>query len=319
MEEFSGKPDKGELEIINKFTRRNFSENEIYCFSVVLCDNEIDRDFERFSDNSLSKLEKLFVGVTGVLDHNPKTDNQTARIFSCKTEIVSGKLTSDGKPYKRLFARAYMPRTEKNSDFINELESGIKKEVSIGCSVKKRLCSICGNNAGSCSHVKGKKYNDKICYLTLDEPNDAYEWSFVAVPAQKAAGVIKNYNFKKGGDDMNIEKKLFGNCEQTFSADEMNILAEKFRTLSEKAADGETYRHKLETDIKKFAAMAFSELDGETLSFITEKMNAAQLENFCNALQKKASVSLPIKPQLCGENKINKNNNKDNNTFYKNI
>ena len=43
-----GKPGKDDLALINRYTRRPFSEEEIYTFSVVLCDNEVDRDFERF-------------------------------------------------------------------------------------------------------------------------------------------------------------------------------------------------------------------------------------------------------------------------------
>ena len=42
---------EGELELINKHTRTPLTENDVYAFSVILCDNDIDRDFERFSDN----------------------------------------------------------------------------------------------------------------------------------------------------------------------------------------------------------------------------------------------------------------------------
>ena len=54
-----------ELELINRFTRRNLAKNEVYAFSVVLCDNDVDRDGERFTTDSLYELEKLFVGKTG--------------------------------------------------------------------------------------------------------------------------------------------------------------------------------------------------------------------------------------------------------------
>ena len=60
-----------ELELINRFTRRNLAKNEVYAFSVVLCDNDVDRDGERFTTDSLYELEKLFVGKTGIIDHNP--------------------------------------------------------------------------------------------------------------------------------------------------------------------------------------------------------------------------------------------------------
>ena len=59
-----------DLKLINKLTRRNFSEDEVYIFSVVLCDNDIDREHERFTDNSLEKLSELFVGKTALLKTN---------------------------------------------------------------------------------------------------------------------------------------------------------------------------------------------------------------------------------------------------------
>ena len=42
-----------ELALINKYTRRQLSKDEVYVFSVVLCDNDIDRDGERFTVESL--------------------------------------------------------------------------------------------------------------------------------------------------------------------------------------------------------------------------------------------------------------------------
>lgn len=116
-----------ELELINTYTKREFTKDEIYAFSVVLCDNDIDRDFERFTVESLYELEKLFVGKTGIFDHEAKSKNQTARIFSCKVEKIEGKKTKTGEDYYRLVARAYLPKSEKNSDLILSLESGILK------------------------------------------------------------------------------------------------------------------------------------------------------------------------------------------------
>ena len=305
---------EGEIDLINTFARRKLEPEEVCAFSLVLCDNEIDRDHERFSVDALKKLEKLFCGVTGITDHDPKSKNQTARIFSCRTETVTGKKTSYGEDYVRLTARAYVPKTDGNSEFLMQLDSGIKKEVSVGCSVARRICSVCGCENGSCGHVRGRMYDGRLCYMTLDEPTDAYEWSFVAVPAQKEAGVIKS--FKKGANtDMDIEKRLFSGTAQSFSADELNILAEKFRVLREKAADGEAYRRKLEADISKQAAFALPQLKRDTLDFMTRKMSAVQLEDLCSALSAKAAKSVPLRPQLCAGTKTENKKIND----YKNI
>ena len=305
----------GELELINKLTRHPLSKDDVYTFSVVLCDNEIDRDFERFSDNALDTLAELFKGVTGITDHDPKSSNQTARIFSCSSEFVPDKFTSDNKPYKRLLARAYVPQSLDSAQFILSLESGIKKEVSVGCSVKKHICSICGKDISSCMHSKGRYYSNKLCFAILDEPTDAYEWSFVAVPAQKAAGVIKNFD-PKGDNFLTIEKRLFTGEEQSFTSDEVKELADIFRSLKQKAADGDIYRQSLVKNLKTLSAVAVPELSADTLEHITENLSVNQLNELINALEKKAADILPVKPQLFSGTSKNTNSN---NNIYKNI
>ena len=49
-----------EMEKINRYTRRPYSPEEVYTFSLVLCDNEVDRDFERFSREALEGLRSCF-------------------------------------------------------------------------------------------------------------------------------------------------------------------------------------------------------------------------------------------------------------------
>ena len=128
------------LDKINQFTRRPLTEDEVYVFSVILCDNDIDRDYERFSDNALETLAEKFIGKTGIFDHNASSANQSARIFD--TEIISDdtKVTQSGEPYRYLKAQAYMVRTDGNKNLIAEIDGGIKKEVSISCSAAKRNC-----------------------------------------------------------------------------------------------------------------------------------------------------------------------------------
>ena len=196
------------LEQLNAFTRRTHTLDEVYLFDLILCDNEIDRDGDCFSDAALAELQKRFVGVTGIFDHNPKSANQTARIFRTELRTEPGRLTKAGKPYRCLVANAYMVRTEGNADLIREIDAGIKKEVSISCAAAKRICSVCGSDKAvtSCNHVKGRKYGGKLCHTILDDITDTYEWSFVAVPAQVNAGVTKKYTesdtVKAQGEDI---------------------------------------------------------------------------------------------------------------------
>lgn len=187
------KNDSEMLAALNHFTRRAHTLEEVYLFDLILCDNEIDRDGDCFSEQALKAMQKLFVGVTGIFDHNLKSGNQTARIFRTEVLTDASRRTKTGQPYQYLKANAYMVRTNANADLIREIDAGIKKEVSISCAASEQICSICGTNRlkQHCGHIKGRSYQGALCYTTLDGISDAYEWSFVAVPAQKYAGVTK--------------------------------------------------------------------------------------------------------------------------------
>ena len=170
-----------ELARINQFAKAELTAADVYVFSVRLCDNEVDRDFERFDEAALEKLGELFVGKSGLFDHQWSAEGQTARIY--RTEVIREPAvkTQAGDCGCWLKAWAYMLRTEKNQDLIAEIEGGIKKEVSVGCSVARSACSICGASGGSCEHVKGQYYGGKLCYFQLEDPTDAYELSLIHI------------------------------------------------------------------------------------------------------------------------------------------
>lgn len=247
--------EKNELDKINTFTRREFKEKELYTFPVTLCNNDIDRDGEAFTDKALDQMKDLFVGKTGIFDHDPKGENQSARIYDTEVGTDPEKTTAYGTPYKFLRGKAYTVRTEKNKALIAEIDAGIKKEVSVGCTANKRICSICGNdmNKSPCEHIKGKEYNGKICYFMLDDITDAYEWSFVAVPAQVNAGVTKKFEKKeeKGMEDFspittqqalddilkNATDKLKTKIEQLKTQ-----VAERDKSIADLTAQNDSYR-----------------------------------------------------------------------------
>ena len=100
-------PNQNELlELLNRFTKREHTLDEVYLFDLILCDNEIDRDGDCFSVHALEQLRDRFVGVTGIFDHNPRSGNQTARIF--RTELCSdaNRKTQTGQVYHFLRANA---------------------------------------------------------------------------------------------------------------------------------------------------------------------------------------------------------------------
>ena len=187
-----GRAEADDLALINRLARRELTADEVYTFAVRLCDNDVDRDFERFDDEALEALAGLFVGVSGVFDHQWSARGQAARIYRAQVAGDEGARTQDGRPYRYLKGWAYMVRTQDNESLIAEIDAGIKREVSVGCAVDRVVCSICGQDLADCPHQKGEEYDGRLCCGVLTQPTDAYEWSFVAVPAQRRAGVIKS-------------------------------------------------------------------------------------------------------------------------------
>lgn len=299
-----------DMELINSYTRSDLTPDEVYTFRVVLCDNDIDRDFERFTVESLFSLEKLFVGKTGIVDHNPSANNQMARIYKTEVESIEGKITQTNDQYFRLVASAYIPRNEENESIISKIETGILKEVSVGCSVKETTCSICGNpiNSPLCSHHKGEIYNDKMCFGELSGVTDAYEWSFVAVPAQREAGVIKS--FIKGEVSMeNIMKSLSGEQSVTLDVNEQREIVKYVHSLEADAENGRKYRNSLMADVKRYALLGNSEISQNTMDSIVKSLSIEGLCELRDIYEKQASAVFPMKPQTYVEHKENSSEN----------
>lgn len=264
----------GDLELIGQLARKPMSPEEVYTFSVRLCDNEIDRDFERFLPRTLEELAPMFVGKSGIFDHQWSARGQAARIY--KTEVVHEpqRTTRAGDGYCWLKGYAYMMRTESNQDLIAEIEGGIKKEVSVGCAVEREVCSICGcdRTAVDCKHQKGQEYGGQLCWADLEGASDAYEFSFVAVPAQPMAGVVK-------------------------SADRA------VKSLEQQAALGRRYLEQLRKETVRLALLADAELDGRAMKSLADKLSHGELETLKESFARRAEKRLPLKTQLCYEKK----------------
>ncbi|WRS26853.1 hypothetical protein U6B65_11000 [Oscillospiraceae bacterium MB08-C2-2] len=288
-----------QLAKINRLTRRPLTQEEVFIFPVVLCDNEIDRDMERFTPQSLKRLGELFVGKTGVFDHDPKAHNQSARIFDTSVEKGEG-LTQAGEPYEYLRGLAYMVRCEKNHDLILEIDAGIKKEVSVGCAVEKITCSVCGANQKEvpCSHQKGKTYDGALCVHLLEEPTDAYEWSFVAVPAQKNAGVTKGaYSSGRRETPQELEQLLEESlaCLEPAAAQR---LKGQYDRLTQLARAGEDSLSRLRREVVKLAGICQPQLEQTVLETVCAGMDYSQLCSFEKSFRTAAREQLPLEPQL---------------------
>ena len=302
-----------ELELINNHTRTPLTADDVYTFTLTLCDNEIDRDFECFSLKSIEKLCELFVGKTGIADHSMLAKDQTARIFYCYTETDPTKKTTKGEAYTALKARAYTLRNESNKDFIASIDGGIKKEVSIGCAVGKVTCSICGKNmkTHSCEHIRGKSYTGKICHGILEEPTDAYEWSFVAVPAQRNAGVTKSFTPGKEMtmDTSEIIKSMTE--DSLITHEKAQELYDYIEKLEELAKQAQCYKEHLTKDISRFAGIIMPQVNTKQFTRNCMDMDLDSLKKLRDDMQKQAGEIFPVSSQIKASANHAKSNNKD--------
>ena len=295
-------PLQDDFDKIRQFTRKEFTADELYIFSLILCNNDIDRDYEKFSVSALNELAKLFIGKTGIRDHSMKAADQTARIFDTWVEKLPNRKTADGEDFYVLRAKAYMVRSEENKSLITEIDAGIKKEVSVSCSMALSTCSVCGKsrkNSG-CSHINGRKYGGKTCFSILSNAADAYEWSFVAVPAQREAGVTKSFNIEKGDSDMtDIKKCLSTEDEQiVLSNKQAKEICSYIEEREELAALGEEYKKSLIKELVSLCAKTVPQMDLKVFGGVAAVMTTKELLSFKNAFEKQQAVKNMPAPQL---------------------
>ena len=63
----SGQPSLEELALINQMSQRTLAAEEVYTFGVRLCDNQVDRDGERFPRETLEELAPCLWARAGFL------------------------------------------------------------------------------------------------------------------------------------------------------------------------------------------------------------------------------------------------------------
>lgn len=291
-------PEKSDYEKIRKFTRRDFEKDELYVFEVSLCNNDVDRDNEKFSVSALKELAKQFVGKTGIKNHSMRAEDQSARIFETRVEQIPGRKTADGEDFYTLRAKAYMVRSDATAQLITDIDAGIKKEVSVSCSAAKRICSVCGKDKSLeyCGHTAGKSYGGKKCFTVLDGITDAYEFSFVAVPAQKEAGVEKAFGAVPQKGD--IEKMLCGGGEITLSENQAKSLKAFLDNMNDDAELGREYRKSIINDLVRLCGKALPKMDKSAFESVAQVMTAKELFAFKNAFEGCAAENSMPAPQL---------------------
>lgn len=111
--------------------------------------------------------------------------------------------------------------------------------------------------------------------MMLCEPTDAYEWSFVAVPAQKNAGVTKHFS------------EAHDKAEPIVSGEYVEL---------------EAFKDTLRRDVVRLSFLSFPQSSQKAVERITEEMTVAELVTLKKELSSKAVTNAEPQISVCEEN-----------------
>ncbi len=161
-----------------------------------------------------------------------------------------------------------MLRTAENAGLIAEIEGGDQEggQRQARCAGRCAPSAAMTSTTGASAPRKGQVYGEKRCIVRLAEPTDAYEWSFVAVPAQPRAGVVKG--FQPGTT-----------LRQALAAwDRDGVWQAELDQLEKEAAAGRRHLEDLRRETVRLGLLAEPALGEATLQGIAGKLNQEELE-----------------------------------------
>lgn len=204
-------PNDEQLAKINLFTRSPKTVDELVVFPTLSCNDLYDRDDERFVTDTVKQFAALPdpygpVGKSYMVSHD-YTKLPVGRIF----DVGIKSLTLDDSTAKATDAPAqpgemapgqkatfltnwvYMPKTDSNRQFIENLDFGINWAVSVGVMLNEAKCSLswCGAPMFM-SRFFGDwcaEGHDKGYYYTEDAKRD--EWGYYEPADPKDKGAVK--------------------------------------------------------------------------------------------------------------------------------
>lgn len=206
-----------QLEKINKFTRRNLSADEIQIFKIILCNNDIDKDYNCLSNDAIESLKELYIGkTTSLLMDDGK--NILARIFDTEIITDSSIKTETGEDYKYLMASLFIIKSDENLPYLSKFSGAENNYGTISYSVNTKECSIChcNQNRMSCEHIKGKTYEGNLCYTILKDVMDAYEWDWVKTSKYSNSQISDNYSLYMDKEKISASVQNLANTINAF-------------------------------------------------------------------------------------------------------
>ena len=127
-------------------------------------------------------------------------------------------------------------------------------------------------------------YEGQLCFISLEEALDAYEFSFVAVPAQPAAGVVKG--MERDAACLKELLQRYPGCRK------------EYEELEKAAAMGRKYEAELKSEVVRLGMLAGLGVDRKVLQAMADKMDQNELEALKEAYRRRAEERYPLNTQL---------------------
>jgi hypothetical protein len=190
-------PTASDLRIINdgRFAIEPVTEEQIYCGSMALANNQYDRSWERFPEDYLKRFSDTITGKSVMKGHNYR-DLPVGRFYDSEVYKSGDRLD--------LVVNYFMMADD---ELVPKIKTGIIKGVSIGFNPDKRFCDIDGKDYDGwwndpddeepCFHIAGRTYQVEgeqtratVTYGGDTNEVEAVEGSFVWLGCQHGAEVI---------------------------------------------------------------------------------------------------------------------------------
>lgn len=200
-------PSDEQLAKINQFTRSNKTADDLVVFPTLSCNDLYDRDDEKFVTDTVKEFAALPdpygpVGKSYMVSHD-YTKLPVGRIFDVgvKSMTLTDTASKDAKGQQGELAAGnkatfltnwvYMPKTDSNKQFIENLDFGINWAVSVGVMLNEAKCSLpwCGApmNMSRFFGAWCQEGHDKGLFYTEDAARDDWGYYEPTDPADKSA------------------------------------------------------------------------------------------------------------------------------------
>lgn len=242
-----------------------------YKVKSLLIDKKPTAYNTRFKENALSQVMNHIneKGLPLLLVHN----SQKLPIGAWYEASIEDK---DGPA---LISKFFVPKEiPEYSDVKTRIDAKILDSVSLGFRADIHDCSICGNDIQdyeNCPHIPGRTYNDKVCYVELDDIRPV-EGSLVYAGAVPAAKVI----------DSSSKQEFFDQNHINFGEDQLEVIQTSFNVQNKTEQTNE--RKQMEEKYAELLAKYENAVDKKEELFNKLKDNDDVLQAYQSAVKEAA-------------------------------